>query len=494
MSCASWETNAGVDVITFPTDPADHMNPVACYLGPQGMSRFMTHPYASPLFGDFTGLPPLLVQAGDCEVLRDEVTLLAHKATLARVDVVHEVYEDAVHVFQLYPFLEQSRKAFRACRRFVLETLPAIQAKNKEKERALSRHASAATFDPFALGFGLGIKGVSTPMEEVPTVDVSIPTPTHTPVSPPLTPTALIPRRLDGTATPSESGASADDRSTTSSSDDARLSERVETALEREINGTGTDREPIVVDAYGTEEPRSRASSMSVGRPDDEEESTDEDDVSPPRGSSGLPEKGVSDTDAAPRSPSASHPGSSRTQPQHRTRRTSSAFALTPLARPPPVPETRLSPTMSTFLTLPRVQRPRSSSHISVKSHFGSGNLDVDNNDDGNRDSDAATTLRGSRERTTSHPDMVKLMREYARMGPAQMTTTYTRQTQIQTPASASAAPGSGVTITSPKFTATASTTQRSRGECLSDAIRKGASAGAGTNGHKPAPPAATAQ
>ena len=126
----------------------------------------MTHPYASPLFGDFTGLPPLFVQAGDCEVLRDEVTLLAHKATLAGVDVVHEVYEDAVHVFQLYPFLEQSRKAFRACRRFVLETLPAIQAKNKEKERALSRHASAAAFD----SFGLGIKGISTPMEANPFV------------------------------------------------------------------------------------------------------------------------------------------------------------------------------------------------------------------------------------------------------------------------------------------------------------------------------------
>ena len=31
-----------------------------------------------------------------------------------------------VHVFQLYPFLDQSRKAFRACRHFVLQTLPEI--------------------------------------------------------------------------------------------------------------------------------------------------------------------------------------------------------------------------------------------------------------------------------------------------------------------------------------------------------------------------------
>ena len=47
------------------------------------MELYLTHPYASPLFGDFTGLPPLLIQAGESEVLRDEITLLAHKATLA---------------------------------------------------------------------------------------------------------------------------------------------------------------------------------------------------------------------------------------------------------------------------------------------------------------------------------------------------------------------------------------------------------------------------
>lgn len=38
---------------------------------------------ASPLFGDFTGLPPLLIQSGEAEVLRDEQILLAHKATLS---------------------------------------------------------------------------------------------------------------------------------------------------------------------------------------------------------------------------------------------------------------------------------------------------------------------------------------------------------------------------------------------------------------------------
>jgi acetyl esterase/lipase len=94
MSCDSWESNAQFDIVPKPT-PGDHLNPIACYLG-EHMEKHLTHPYASPLFGDFKGLPPLLVQSGDVEVLRDESTLLAHKATLAGVIVRHELYEDAV--------------------------------------------------------------------------------------------------------------------------------------------------------------------------------------------------------------------------------------------------------------------------------------------------------------------------------------------------------------------------------------------------------------
>lgn len=94
MSCESWDSNEQFDCIPMPA-PDDHLNPVVLYLG-ANMERYMTHPYASPLFGDFTGLPPMLIQSGDSEVLRDEITLLAHKASLAGVQVQHELYEDAV--------------------------------------------------------------------------------------------------------------------------------------------------------------------------------------------------------------------------------------------------------------------------------------------------------------------------------------------------------------------------------------------------------------
>lgn len=116
-SCDSWDSNAPFDIVPTPSN-GDHLDPVACYLG-SNMELYLTHPYASPLFGDFTGLPPMLIQAGESEVLRDEITLLAHKATLAGVQVMHELYEDAVHIFQAFAFFEASHHAFASCRAFV---------------------------------------------------------------------------------------------------------------------------------------------------------------------------------------------------------------------------------------------------------------------------------------------------------------------------------------------------------------------------------------
>ncbi|KDN52592.1 Pkinase-domain-containing protein [Tilletiaria anomala UBC 951] len=121
MSCDSWDTNAQYDYLPRPA-PGDHMNPVTAYLG-QNIDKYLTHPYASPLFGDMKGLPPLLIQCGDAEVLRDEGTLLAHKASMAGVSVRHEMYEDCVHVFQAFLFLDASRKALQSARHFVRTAL-----------------------------------------------------------------------------------------------------------------------------------------------------------------------------------------------------------------------------------------------------------------------------------------------------------------------------------------------------------------------------------
>ncbi len=60
-------------------------------------------PQASPLFASMQGLPPMLIQVGDTEVLLSDATVLADKARAAGVPVELEVWEHMIHVFQQFP-------------------------------------------------------------------------------------------------------------------------------------------------------------------------------------------------------------------------------------------------------------------------------------------------------------------------------------------------------------------------------------------------------
>ncbi|MHA1671241.1 MAG: alpha/beta hydrolase [Promethearchaeota archaeon] len=72
------------------------------------------NPYISPVYAEFDGLPPLLIQVGSIEVLRDEAILLAEKAKTSGVDVTLEVYEGMTHVFQNFADkLEESMDAWK---------------------------------------------------------------------------------------------------------------------------------------------------------------------------------------------------------------------------------------------------------------------------------------------------------------------------------------------------------------------------------------------
>ena len=78
----------------------------------------LTDPGVSPLFGDLAGLPPLLVQVGDDEVLLDDSTRLAQRAETVGVSVQLHVFEGAFHVFQMFPALPESREALAEMGRF----------------------------------------------------------------------------------------------------------------------------------------------------------------------------------------------------------------------------------------------------------------------------------------------------------------------------------------------------------------------------------------
>jgi monoterpene epsilon-lactone hydrolase len=58
-------------------------------------------PLASPLHADPTGLPPLLIQVGDHEVLLDDSVRFAARAEKAGVDVTLEIWPEMIHVFQM---------------------------------------------------------------------------------------------------------------------------------------------------------------------------------------------------------------------------------------------------------------------------------------------------------------------------------------------------------------------------------------------------------
>lgn len=68
---------------------------------------------ASPLFGDFTGLPPLLVQAGTAEVLLSDSERLANAAAAAGVDVTLTIGEGLPYV---YPIMTGTPEAAEATR------------------------------------------------------------------------------------------------------------------------------------------------------------------------------------------------------------------------------------------------------------------------------------------------------------------------------------------------------------------------------------------
>ncbi len=69
-------------------------------------------PLASPLYADFSGLPPLLLQVGGAEMLLSDTTRAAGRARASGLEVVEEVWDEMFHVWHLYaPLLPEGQQA-----------------------------------------------------------------------------------------------------------------------------------------------------------------------------------------------------------------------------------------------------------------------------------------------------------------------------------------------------------------------------------------------
>lgn len=116
LSGASMQGKADLDPIL---DPDSLRKYAAYYAGDHDLSE----PLISPLFAELSGLPPLLIQVGTDEILLDDATRLAERAREAGVSVTLEIGDEMFHVFHMFSFLPETKKAVESITRFVSANL-----------------------------------------------------------------------------------------------------------------------------------------------------------------------------------------------------------------------------------------------------------------------------------------------------------------------------------------------------------------------------------
>ena len=107
LSGASYEENYMIDPLFG--NSKENMLYQCSYIG----NADKKDPYLSPLFGNFEGFPPMLMQVGAYEVLLDDTRAAAKKARAEGVKVRCSVYDGMFHVFQMgLDLIPESREAW----------------------------------------------------------------------------------------------------------------------------------------------------------------------------------------------------------------------------------------------------------------------------------------------------------------------------------------------------------------------------------------------
>ena len=77
------------------------------------------HPYISPMFGEYWGFPPMLIQVGSIEMLLSDSVGVAYKAKQQGAKVRLSIYEGMFHVFQMGMMLmPESKRAWSEIGRY----------------------------------------------------------------------------------------------------------------------------------------------------------------------------------------------------------------------------------------------------------------------------------------------------------------------------------------------------------------------------------------
>lgn len=90
------------------------------YLGDTNPS----HPLVSPVYGDFEGMPPMLIQVGSTEILLDDSLRVAASARAKAVSVQVEVWREMPHGWHLVSMIPETARAIEHIASFVRKHVP----------------------------------------------------------------------------------------------------------------------------------------------------------------------------------------------------------------------------------------------------------------------------------------------------------------------------------------------------------------------------------
>ncbi len=114
---ASITANEATDVMFY----ADTIRGCAPHYSQQHDPR---DPFISPLYGDLTGLPPLLLFASESEVLRDDSVRFAERARAQGVTTELHLYAGMPHVWPVFAFLPEAKQALNQIEQFTQDVWP----------------------------------------------------------------------------------------------------------------------------------------------------------------------------------------------------------------------------------------------------------------------------------------------------------------------------------------------------------------------------------
>ncbi|KAK4051724.1 hypothetical protein OIO90_004674 [Microbotryomycetes sp. JL221] len=99
----------------------------------QEFNKLISKPYVSAsLAQNLHGLPKLLILSGSNEVLRDEATLLSHRASRQGVQVQHDLYDNGIHSFVVFVDEDIAVSAFDNVRTWAKKVLDSVSIKQQE--------------------------------------------------------------------------------------------------------------------------------------------------------------------------------------------------------------------------------------------------------------------------------------------------------------------------------------------------------------------------